>query len=409
MVLGAQTYFQFHKVKMDTATLAVVSVSMCSELGPVLTALMVAGRVGAAIAAEIGTMRVTEQIDALRTLATHPVDYLIVPRLIAAQIALPLLTLESIVVGIGASYLVDVHILGIEPTYLWVNMLHFTHDVDLAMGLIKSFIYGGIIALIGCYKGMTCGLGAEGVGRATTEAVVYSSITILITNFFLTMADGQTRGAIMIEARNLEKSFGAQKVLDDVSFRIENGESVAIIGRSGGGKSVLLKHLIGLLKPDSGEVLIDGENIEPMNERQLLRVRRKFGMVFQGAALFDSMTVAENVAFGLRRHEHLTEAEIARRVAQALEMVDLPGTENKNPAELSGGMRKRVGLARAIIYEPQIVLYDEPTTGLDPIVSDSIDKLMIRVRDHLKVTSIVVTHDMRTRAARGQSCADAAR
>jgi phospholipid/cholesterol/gamma-HCH transport system ATP-binding protein len=200
----------------------------------------------------------------------------------------------------------------------------------------------------------------------------------------------------MIEARNLEKSFDAQKVLDGVSFRIENGESVAIIGRSGGGKSVLLKHLIGLLKPDSGEVMIDGENIEPMNERQLLRVRRKFGMVFQGAALFDSMTVAENVAFGLRRHEHLTEAEIAKRVTKTLEMVDLPGTENKNPAELSGGMRKRVGLARAIIYEPQIVLYDEPTTGLDPIVSDSIDKLIIRVRDHLKVTSIVVTHDMRT-------------
>ena len=200
----------------------------------------------------------------------------------------------------------------------------------------------------------------------------------------------------MIEARNLQKSFGTQKILDGVSFRIENGESVVIIGRSGGGKSVLLKHLIGLLQPDSGEVLIDGENIELMNERQLLRVRRNFGMVFQGAALFDSMTVAENVAFGLRRHEHLTETEITKRVAAALEVVDLPGTEDKNPAELSGGMRKRVGLARAIIYEPQIVLYDEPTTGLDPIVSDSIDKLIIRVRDRLKVTSIVVTHDMRT-------------
>jgi phospholipid/cholesterol/gamma-HCH transport system ATP-binding protein len=200
----------------------------------------------------------------------------------------------------------------------------------------------------------------------------------------------------MIEARNLQKSFGTQKILDGVSFQIEAGESVVIIGRSGGGKSVLLKHLIGLLQPDSGEVLIDGENIELMNERQLLRVRRNFGMVFQGAALFDSMTVAENVAFGLRRHEHLTEGEISKRVAETLEMVDLPGTENKNPAELSGGMRKRVGLARAIIYEPKIVLYDEPTTGLDPIVSDSIDKLIIRVRDTLKVTSIVVTHDMRS-------------
>ena len=206
----------------------------------------------------------------------------------------------------------------------------------------------------------------------------------------------------MIEVRNLQKSFGAQLVLDSIAFRIENGESVAIIGRSGSGKSVLLKHLIGLLQPDAGEVLIDGENIVPMNERQLLRVRRKFGMLFQSAALFDSMTVAENVAFGLRRHEDLTETEIGRRVAGALEMVDLPGTENKNPAELSGGMRKRVGLARAIIYEPQIVLYDEPTTGLDPIVSDSIDQLMVRVRDRMKVTTVAVTHDMRTARRIGQ-------
>src|ERR1700677_3512964 len=187
MVLSAQTYFQFHKVKMDTATLAVVSVSMCSELGPVLTALMVAGRVGAAIAAELGTMRVTEQIDALRTLATHPVDYLVVPRLLAANIALPLLTVESMCIGIGASYVVGVGLLGIDPAYAWWNMLTYSHDSDVMIGVTKSFVYGGIIALIGCYKGLTCKVGAEGVGLATTEAVVYASITILITNFFLTM------------------------------------------------------------------------------------------------------------------------------------------------------------------------------------------------------------------------------
>ena len=187
MVLTAQTYFQFHKVKMDTATLAVVGVSMCDELGPVLTALMVAGRVGAAIAAEIGTMRVTEQIDALRTLATHPVDYLVVPRLLASMIALPLLTIESIVLGIASGYFVGTQLMGIDPTYLYFNMLKYTGDIDVVFGLVKSFVYGGIIALIGCYKGMTCNMGAEGVGRATTEAVVFSSITILITNFFLTL------------------------------------------------------------------------------------------------------------------------------------------------------------------------------------------------------------------------------
>ncbi len=187
MVLCAQTYFQFHKVRMETGTLALVSVSMCSELGPVLTALMVSGRVGAALAAELGTMKVTEQIDALRTLATHPVDYLIVPRVLATTIAMPLLTAASITIGIGAAWLLGVYLLDIEPVYAWANMLHYTYPSHVATGLIKSVVYGAVISLISCYKGMTCSEGAEGVGRATTEAVVYSSITVLISNFFLTM------------------------------------------------------------------------------------------------------------------------------------------------------------------------------------------------------------------------------
>jgi phospholipid/cholesterol/gamma-HCH transport system ATP-binding protein len=148
--------------------------------------------------------------------------------------------------------------------------------------------------------------------------------------------------------------------------------------------------------PDAGEVLVANENIVGMNERQLLRVRRRFGMLFQGAALFDSMTVEENIAFAFRRERKLPEKKIAEKVAETLEMVELPGIESKKPSELSGGMKKRVGLARAIIYQPEIVLYDEPTTGLDPIVSDSIDQLMIRVRDRLQATSVVVTHDMRS-------------
>ncbi len=188
MVLCAQTYFQFHKVKMDTATGAVVSVSMASELGPVLTALMVAGRVGAAMAAELGTMRVTEQIDALRTLASHPVDYLIVPRMLATLLALPLLTAESIALGISASYVLGVYLLGIDPGYYWHNMIHYTRPQDMLTGFIKAGVFALIIALVGCYKGLHCGQGAEGVGRATTEAVVYASISILISNFFLTLA-----------------------------------------------------------------------------------------------------------------------------------------------------------------------------------------------------------------------------
>lgn len=187
MVLAAQTYYQFHKVHMDTATLAVVSVSMCSELGPVLTALMVAGRVGAAMAAELGTMRVTEQIDALRTLAAHPVDFLVAPRVFATLIAMPLLTAESIAIGIGAGYGVGVLLLQMDPAYTWANMVKYSSAQHVYTGLTKAVIFGGIIAWVSCYRGMNCGEGAEGVGRATTEAVVAACISILITNFFLTL------------------------------------------------------------------------------------------------------------------------------------------------------------------------------------------------------------------------------
>ena len=206
----------------------------------------------------------------------------------------------------------------------------------------------------------------------------------------------------MIEVRDLHKSFGPQRVLNGVNLKIEKGESVVIIGRSGGGKSILLKHLIGLLSPDAGEVLIDEESIGRLNERQLLRVRKKFGMLFQGAALFDSMTVEENVAFPLRGERKWSAEEISQKVREALQMVELPGIEQKKPAALSGGMRKRVGLARAIVYQPEFLLYDEPTTGLDPIVADSIDRLIVCIRDQLKVTSVAVTHDMRSAARIGQ-------
>jgi phospholipid/cholesterol/gamma-HCH transport system ATP-binding protein len=206
----------------------------------------------------------------------------------------------------------------------------------------------------------------------------------------------------MIEVRDLCKNFGAHRVLDGVNLRVAKGESVVVIGRSGGGKSVLLKHLIGLVKPDQGTIRIAGEDIGTMNERQLMPVRRKFGMLFQSAALFDSLTVAGNVGFVLEREGRLSETEIAARVAAALEMVELGGTEEQKPAELSGGMRKRVGLARAIVYQPEIILYDEPTTGLDPIVADSIDQLILRICRRLQVTSVAVTHDMRSARCIGQ-------
>ena len=206
----------------------------------------------------------------------------------------------------------------------------------------------------------------------------------------------------MIELSKVRKSFGDQVVLRSISFSLEAGESVAIIGRSGTGKSVLIKHLVGLLSPDEGAVRVEGQDLVGMSERQMLSVRQKFGMLFQGAALFDSMNVHENIAFPLRRSGVTDGAEINRRVKSVLGLVELPGVGGKMPSELSGGMQKRVGLARAIVHRPQIILYDEPTTGLDPVVADSIDQLMMRVRDQYSVTSIVITHDMRCARRMGQ-------
>ena len=206
----------------------------------------------------------------------------------------------------------------------------------------------------------------------------------------------------MIEVSRVRKSFGDQVVLRSISFSVEAGESVAIIGRSGTGKSVLIKHLVGLLSPDEGAVRVEGQDLVGMSERQMLSVRQKFGMLFQGAALFDSMNVHENIAFPLRRSGVTDGAEINRRVESVLGLVELPGVGGKMPSELSGGMQKRVGLARAIVHRPQIILYDEPTTGLDPVVADSIDQLMMLVRDKYSVTSIVITHDMRCARRMGQ-------
>jgi len=198
----------------------------------------------------------------------------------------------------------------------------------------------------------------------------------------------------MIEIINVSKSFGGHKVLDNLNLNIKDGETTVIIGRSGCGKSVLLKHIIGLLKPDSGHVLIDGKDTTRMDEKELNEIRMKFGMLFQGAALFDSLTVLENVGFSMLEHSNATREEIAKRVKECLALVGLKDIEDKKPAELSGGMRKRVGLARAIFLRPQIILYDEPTTGLDPIMGDSINDLIVQLHSKLKVTSIAVTHDM---------------
>ncbi len=200
----------------------------------------------------------------------------------------------------------------------------------------------------------------------------------------------------MIEIVNLKKSFDGKVVLRGVNLKIYDGEKLVIIGRSGCGKSVLLKNILNLMQPDEGYILVDEVPIKMVGQKDLFVLRKQFGFLFQGAALFDSMTVAENIALPLVEHTNLSPKEIDRLVAEKLEMVGLPGIQKLKPAELSGGMKKRVGLARAIIMDPKYVLYDEPTTGLDPIMAASIDHLINELNERLQVTSIIVTHDMQS-------------
>lgn len=198
----------------------------------------------------------------------------------------------------------------------------------------------------------------------------------------------------MIEIIKINKSFNGQKVLDDLDLNIEPEKITVVIGQSGGGKSVLLKHIIGLIRPDSGQIIVDGVDITNLNDKKLNEVRKKFGMLFQDAALFDSMTVGENIAFPLKEHTRLSIKEINKIVDDKLNLVGLDNVTNKMPSELSGGMRKRVGLARAIALDPKIVLFDEPTTGLDPIMRESIDELIVSTQKRTKATFVVISHDI---------------
>ena len=200
----------------------------------------------------------------------------------------------------------------------------------------------------------------------------------------------------MIQLIDVHKSFGPKRVLDGFTLDVVEGETMVIIGYSGTGKSVAIKHIVGLLEPDKGTVIVDGMEVPALKRRELYDLRARIGYVFQFAALFDSLTIGENVAMGLRKQGELDERKIEERVNETLELVDLPNVASRFPAELSGGMRKRVGIARAIALHPKYLLYDEPTTGLDPVTSAVIDELMIRMRDRLGVTSIVITHDMRS-------------
>ena len=412
MVMAVETVTQFRAIGQENRIGSIINLSVLKQIGPVLAAVMLAGRIGGALTAELGTMNVTEQLDALRVMGSDPIRYLVVPRFVACVLLTPMLTIYSDLLGILGGWVISVFMLGIPNAPYWANS--HVGDRQIMEGISKSFFFGAAIGLISCYKGFTSGSGASGVGKACTESFVASFIAIIVLNFVFAemfkemyLALYGVRGISdvsklvpytlpmpLIALRNLYKRFGKLLVLNHVNLEIAEGQSLVVIGASGSGKSVMLKHIVGLLKPDEGEVWVSGRRIDNLSERELQSVRQQFGFLFQMGALFDSMTVEENIAFPLIEHTTKSKEEIDKIVGQKLTMVGLPETRKKVPGQLSGGQRKRIALARAIALEPAVILYDEPTTGLDPIRADVINELILKLQRELKVTSIVVTHDM---------------
>lgn len=400
MVIALQCYSGFSQLNAESAIAFVVVITIVRELGPVMAGLMVAGRVGAAMAAELGTMRVTEQIDALTTLSTNPYRYLVVPRLLGGVLMMPVLVLIGDVIGIMGGYLVSVYKLGFNMTNYLSNTWSYLTLSDMASSLTKAAVFGFIVTLLGCYNGFYSKGGAEGVGKATTNAVVASSVLIMIGDYLLTEMFFTNSGAGMetqykIRMKDVCKSFGRKKVLDGVTLDVKKGESLVIIGGSGTGKSVTIKCIQGLLTPESGSIEIDGREIVGLGEKEMEKINAQTGMLFQGAALFDSLNIWENVAFGLIQGKKMSRREAKVIAIEKLRQVGLgEDVAELYPDELSGGMKKRVGLARAIAAAPELIFFDEPTTGLDPIMSDVINDLIRDCVKRLGATSVTITHDM---------------
>ena len=293
MVLALQSYTGFARFSAESAVATVVVLSVTRELGPVIAGLMVAGRVGAAMAAEIGTMRVTDQIDALTTLSTDPLRYLVLPRLLAGLITLPLLVLVADIIGVFGGYLVGVYKFGFNPEAYLARTEQYLETSDVVSGLVKAAVFGFIVALMGCYHGYHSRGGAQGVGQATTYAVVSASILILVLRLrhhpglVRAMSDIGSRAMPKISVRGLRKSFGRNRVLDGIDIDCMAAESLVIIGGSGTGKSVLVKCILGLLRPDAGSVAIDGVETVGLRHKARERLLQKCGMLFQGSALFE--------------------------------------------------------------------------------------------------------------------------
>ena len=387
--LALQIYAGGARFNAETVVPSIVAIGLTRELGPVLGGLMVAARVASSIAAEIGTMKVTEQIDALTTLSTNPMKYLTLPRVLAATLAVPLLVGVGDVIGIMGGFLVGVGRLDFGAATYLHNTIDFLETWDVVSGHDQGRglrLHRGADGLL---LRDELGRGAQGVGRATKTAVVAASVLILAVQLH------PDRGVLfgMIELRDVHKAFGENRVLQGVNLTIESGSSMVIIGGSGTGKSVALKCILGLIRPGQRRDHAGRQDVTTGDRDAFLA---RFGMLFQGGALFDSLPVWQNVAFRLLRGSLKRPKAEAREIAvEKLRRVGLkPDVADKFPAELSGGMQKRVGLARAIAAEPEIIFFDEPTTGLDPIMSGVINELIREIVVEMGATAMTITHDM---------------
>ena len=374
----------------------IVALGITRELGPVLAGLMLSGRVAAAIAAEIGAMRTTEQIDAMVTLSTDPYRYLVAPRLTAAVVALPLLTAIADLIGVAGGWLVAARVLGFNPVVYVRN----TDDLPAGRGRGVRADQGGRVRFHRGADGLLPRLqrgrrrprrrpGDDPCGgllrhphprlRLPADHPVHPHMTVMAK----------------LEWRGVRKSFGGRPVLDDLDLGVAPGRSLVIMGGSGQGKSVTVKLAMGLLTPDAGEIRLDGANIASVTGSARRRAFAGIGVLFQGAALFDSLSVWENVAFRLINADRAPRRKARARAMEALSRVRLPAdVADAYPASLSGGMQKRVGLARAIVGRPSLLFFDEPTSGLDPVTAAVINELIVeQVRD-LGCTAVTITHDV---------------
>ncbi len=415
MVLALQSGLTLDQFGARSMVGRLVSASMVKELGPVLTALMVTGRVGSGIAAELGSMMVTDQIAALRALGTDPVRKLVLPRVLAGLIMVPLLTCISVFVGLLGAWLITVTQLKVASSVYWNSVVMGLYIQDVWMGLIKPFFLGFVIVTIGCHVGLRtrgwhagrrafddqrrgrrfsgCPRGELPRHQAPHRADVLMVIERAPRSALL--EEALAFGGPIVVFDKVSLAFDEKVILREISFTLKTAHTKIILGASGAGKSTILRLILGLLKPDSGCIFVNGERVDNMTEDQMMQVRADLGMVFQEGALFDSLSVRENVGYKLFEESRVPFDVANQRVEEVLGFVGLAEFIDRKPSELSGGQRRRVAIARAMAAKPRILLYDEPTTGLDPITAVTIDDEIIKLRDLESVSSIVVTHQLR--------------